>query len=170
MHRESPIDHHIGYPPIYPFQFINASSCHMKKCICLFISWENLSGISHDHSICPFIINLYICPFASLTLTFEANDIWVHISTDKIFFDWVYFEKSCLLKALKIIPFGPMAQSPLVYVLNTCLFCFVCDHTLTIFNHGAFHYTFGIAGEPLAKQCAWWSSHKFLTNKTKVIE
>jgi hypothetical protein len=68
-------------------------------------------------------------------------------------------------KALRINPFGPMAQSPLVYALRR-----VCDHTLTILNHGAFHYTFGIVGEPSAKQCAWWSSHKILTNKTKVIE
>jgi hypothetical protein len=69
------------------------------------------------------------------------------------------------LKALKISPFGPMAQSPLVYALKH-----VCDHTLTILNHGAFHYNFGIVREPLAKQCAWWSPHKILTNKTKVIE
>jgi len=28
-------------------EFTFASSCHMKKCICLFISWENAWGISH---------------------------------------------------------------------------------------------------------------------------
>ncbi len=49
------------------------------------------------------------------------------------------------------------------------LFCFVCDHSLTLLNCRAPHCAFGIIGKLLAVQCAWWLFHNFSTNQCLFI-
>jgi hypothetical protein len=70
MHGKAPIGHLIGHPPIQlSHELINISSCHMKKCICLFMSWRNAWESPIDHPICPFIVNIFVCILTSQFLT-----------------------------------------------------------------------------------------------------
>jgi hypothetical protein len=96
--------------------------CHMMEKVRFFISWGFAWGIHHWPSYLPSIISLFLCPLTSQTLTFRANNIWVHI--------WMlsplsFFERSCLLKPWKWSHLGQQHKGSLVqlkkkWVTNWC--------------------------------------------------
>jgi hypothetical protein len=48
------------------------------------------------------------------------------------------------------------------------MFIYFYDHVLTLLDHEAHHYTFGMI-KPATRWCAQWSFHKFSNNKEEII-